>query len=267
LRPEEKLLNKLENEKKERAKKQKILKLDNGDTIQMDRLLDTDVEKAKREKFQKLCEMSTGQQRVHFLNECFTEWSAYKDSIIWDVMIFFLCEEKTRKRARSQRALKIDPMKGKLDDAKDFLGHMGILSRGALINFGRMMKTDLRDLADLMQYKMARDDFLLMGDTASEAARALNELRPEFTIDPPEKRRRRPPYPDAPKDFDNLRTLNVVRSKYEVYKSTEAYATGNLSLVLDDANIEYRTTRDKKKKPATNMKHFQVLKQTRTSFS
>jgi hypothetical protein len=144
-------------------------------------------------------------------------------------------EDKTKKRAKFlQHALKgIDPMKVKLNDAKDFLGSMGILSRTALRTFSGMLKQDLSILKDLMDYKWARDYYLLQGDTTFYAAKKLHELRPEFTIDPPWRRRRRAPYPDPPKDWNSMRTLNVLRPKWELYYATEPMPTSHRSLEED----------------------------------
>lgn len=98
------------------------------------------------------------------------------------------------------------------------------MSRSSLRAFRTILKDDLSDIKELMKYKVARDNYVLLGDTQFEAARNLNQIRPEFTIDPQWLRRRRPSYPDPPSSNYKMRVSSLMKPRYEAVWEADSIA-------------------------------------------
>lgn len=92
--------------------------------------------------------------------------------------------------------------------------------------YRNLLKSDLDDIKHLMEYKVSRDSFLLLGDTVLEAAKELHEVRPEFTIDPPWKRKRRPPYPEPPLTIEKYRALSNIKPRWDVWEEANGPSFG-----------------------------------------
>ncbi|PRP81383.1 trichohyalin [Planoprotostelium fungivorum] len=129
-------------------------------------------------------EMPVYQQRCYVLRNTREEWMSGTDPFMWVVTAGHLWDTKMKKMIEMKQTLRgVDMTIRRLNKAKTFVTTFGINSVSVLRNFYRDLRADMEDAKDVFQWKSNRDTYLLVVDVAIEAAKALNRIRPSFTIE------------------------------------------------------------------------------------